>query len=213
MTLPSIANIIQNRWDILQLNPNLTYTFPDTAMLTFRRSKNIKDMIGSNNILHNRIVKTTPNTKTIQLCQPCNHINSLCCKFLYSTKTFTSHITNKAYDIYHKTNSKSKNVIYLLECTLCSMQYVSKSESPFDLRLNNFKHRRKPYNSTKKRQYYFDIQKAFFVRHSSEYKTSDSDRKVNRNVYPDAVTLDRMRLIDPKSGQLGPIHHCLLEEP
>ena len=188
MTLPSIANIIQNRWDILQLNPNLTYTFPDTAMLTFRRSKNIKDMIGSNNILHNRIVKTTPNTKTIQLCQPCNHI-------------------------YHKTNSKSKNVIYLLECTLCSMQYVSKSESPFDLRLNNFKHRRKPYNSTKKRQYYFDMLKAFFVRHSSEYKTSDSDRKVNRNVYPDAGTLDRMRLIDPKSGQLGPIHHCLLEEP
>ena len=32
-------------------------------------------------------------------------------------------------------------------------------------------------NSTKKRQHYFDILKAFFVRHSSEYKTSDSDRR------------------------------------
>ena len=62
------------------------------------------------------------------------------------------------------------------------------------------------YNSTKKRQHYFDILKAFFVRHSSEYKTSDSDRKVNRNIYSDAVTRDRMRLIDPKSGQLEPIH-------
>ena len=40
-------------------------------------------------------------------------------------------------------------------------------------------------------------------------KTSDSGRKVNRNIYPDAVTLDRMRLIDPNSGQLGPIHHCV----
>ena len=69
------------------------------------------------------------------------------------------------------------------------------------------------YNSTKKRQHYFDILKAFFVRHSSEYKTSDSDRKVNRNIYPDAVTRDRMRLIDRKSGQLEPIHHsCLVEE-
>ena len=56
------------------------------------------------------------------------------------------------------------------------------------------------YNSTKKRQHYFDLLKAFFVRHSSEYKTSDSDRKVNHNIYPDAVTRDRMRLIDPKSG-------------
>ena len=67
-------------------------------------------------------------------------------------------------------------------------------------------------NSTKKRQHYFDILKAFFVRHSSEYKTSDCDRKVNRNTYPDAVTCDRMRLIDPKSGQLEPIHHCCLVE-
>ena len=67
------------------------------------------------------------------------------------------------------------------------------------------------YNSMKKRQSCFDILKAFFVRNSSEYKTSDSDRKVNRNIYPDAVTRDRMHLIDPKSGQLGPIHHCLLE--
>ena len=67
-------------------------------------------------------------------------------------------------------------------------------------------------NSTKKRQHYLDILKAFFVRHSSEYKTSDSDRKVNRNIYPDAVTRDRMRLIDPKSGQLEPIHHCCLVE-
>ena len=64
-----------------------------------------------------------------------------------------------------------------------------------------------------KAQHYFDIPKAFFFRHSSEYKTSDSDRKVDRNIYPDAVTRDRMRLIDLKSGQLGPIHDCLVEEP
>ena len=41
----------------------------------------------------------------------------------------------------------------------------------------------------------------------------DSDRKVDQNIYPDVVTRDRMHLIDPKSGQLGPIHHCLVEEP
>ena len=53
---------------------------------------------------------------------------------------------------------------------------------------------------------------SFFALHSSEYKASDSHRKVNRNIYPDAVTRDRMRLIDPKSGQLEPIHHCCLVE-
>ena len=36
-------------------------------------------------------------------------------------------------------------------------------------------------------------------------KTSDSDLKVNRNIYPDAVTCDRMRLIGAKYDQLEPI--------
>ena len=58
---------------------------------------------------------------------------------------------------------------------------------------------------------YCDTLKVFFVLHSSEYKTSDSDRKLNRNIYLDAIARDRMRLIDPKCGQLGPIHHCLVE--
>ena len=64
----------------------------------------------------------------------------------------------------------------------------------------------------KKRQHFFDILKASFDEQSSECKTSDSDRKVTQNIYPDAVTHDRMHLIDPKSGQLEPIHHCLVEE-
>ena len=64
----------------------------------------------------------------------------------------------------------------------------------------------------KKRQHFFDILKASFDEQSSEYKTLDSDQKANQNIYPDAVTRDRMHLIDPKSGQLEPIHHCLVEE-
>ena len=36
--------------------------------------------------------------------------------------------------------------------------------------------------STKKRKHSFSILKAFFVRHSSEYETSDNDRKVKRNI-------------------------------
>jgi len=34
----------------------------------------------------------------------------------------------------------------------------------------------------------------------------------NRNIYPEAVTSDGMRLIGPKCDQLGLINHCLLEE-
>ena len=36
--------------------------------------------------------------------------------------------------------------------------------------------------SAKKRKHSFSTLKAFFIRHSSEYETSDNDRKVNRNI-------------------------------
>ena len=54
--------------------------------------------------------------------------------------------------------------------------------------------------------------KAFLPDTHQSTKTSDSDLKVNRSIYQDVVTCDRMHLIGLKSGQLGPIHHCLLEE-
>ena len=44
-------------------------------------------------------------------------------------------------------------------------------------------------------------------------KTSDSDLKANRNIYPDAVTCDRMRLIGPKCDQLGSINIVYLKSP
>ena len=34
-------------------------------------------------------------------------------------------------------NCKSSFVIYLLECYICNIQYVGKSETPFNIRLNN----------------------------------------------------------------------------
>ena len=33
-----------------------------------------------------------------------------------------------------------------------------------------------------------------------------------RNIYPDAATRERIHLIDPMTGQLEPIQHCLFEE-
>ena len=64
-----------------------------------------------------------------------------------------------------------------------------------------------------KQQHSFDILESFFSADTHQsMKTSDSDLKVNQNIYPDVVKCDRIRLISPKSGQLGPMNRCLLEE-
>ena len=53
------------------------------------------------------------------------------------TTTFESIQTKDKFNIYHKISCKSNYVIYLLECLLCKIRYVGKSETPFHIRLNN----------------------------------------------------------------------------
>ena len=49
--------------------------------------------------------------------------------------------SHKTWKIYHKSNCRGKNLIYLLDWTCCQKQYIGKSEWPFYIRLNNYRHR------------------------------------------------------------------------
>ena len=68
---------------------------------------------------------------------PCSANNrTLCCKQVISSSTFKSQQTNKSYTIFHEVNCSSAYVIYPMECILCKKQYVGKSETSFNIRLN-----------------------------------------------------------------------------
>ena len=68
---------------------------------------------------------------------PCSANNmTLCCKQVISSSTFKSQQTNKSYTIFHEVNCSSAYVIYLMKCSLCKKQYVGKSETNFNIRLN-----------------------------------------------------------------------------
>ena len=41
------------------------------------------------------------------------------------------------FKIYHKVNWKSSFIIYLLECYICNIHYIGKSDTPFNIRINN----------------------------------------------------------------------------
>ena len=81
-------------------------------------------------------MKTKDNDHTGK-CDPCNSTRCLYCQQLISTTTFRSNQTSKTFKIYHRVNCKRSFVIYVLECYICNIQYVGKSETPFNIRLNN----------------------------------------------------------------------------
>ena len=43
----------------------------------------------------------------------------------------------QSYKVYHQVNSKSSNIVYLMDCYKCRKQYGGKAQTAFNLRLNN----------------------------------------------------------------------------
>ena len=67
--------------------------------------------------------------------------NNQCCKQVVSTKRFKSQVTNESFQIRHKLNCRSRNVIYLGFYNLCpKTQYLGKSEPPVNLSINTHRH-------------------------------------------------------------------------
>ena len=56
-------------------------------------------------------------------------------------------IDSREYRINYSFNCDSSNVVYLLECTVCGVQYVGSTCTPFRLRFNNYKACSRKFNS------------------------------------------------------------------
>ena len=92
---------------------------------------------GDNRTFKNKVVrKNTKQAKQSGNSSPCLlRLNNLCCKEVKQTKTF--HRTKEAFQIFRNLTCESENLIYLLQCRICQLQYVGKSETPFNIHLNN----------------------------------------------------------------------------
>ena len=105
--------------------------------MCFRRNKNLKDFLWTKTIVNNKVQKVKlSNRKGYSI--PCNSkTGNLCYKQVKHTNTFSSTVTKRTYIMYNKLNRKSSYLVYLMECTLCKRQYTGKSETVFNIRLNN----------------------------------------------------------------------------
>ena len=69
-TTPKISNIINKHWLLLKINPNLAKSFELKPILSFKRSKNLKNLIGGNTLINGKLKKTYKPV-TIGQCKPC----------------------------------------------------------------------------------------------------------------------------------------------
>ena len=79
-----------------------------------------------------------------------------------NSEHFHSNVDSREYRINYSFNCDSSNVVYLLECTVCGVQYVGSTCTPFRLRFNNYKACSRKFNSGA------SVPQAEFFRHFTE---------------------------------------------
>ena len=63
------------------------------------------------------------------------------CKYMAENSHFKSSQDDRRYSINYNLNCNSNNVVYLITCKKCSLQYVGSTITKFRLRFNNHKSR------------------------------------------------------------------------
>lgn len=127
---PNLHKIIHKRMDILHSSELMREIFPVAPLVAYRRPKNLKD-----HLVRARVDSNRTDTPGVTRCS-----NKRCelCKSMPQTNTFKSSRTGISYKIFQKMTCNSKNVIYLITCKTCGIQYVGETVN-FRFRMNNHK--------------------------------------------------------------------------
>ena len=125
--IPKIKEHIDNCWDTLHVNNDISSKFPEKPMIAFRRNMNLKDLLGQTRLSNGKVLRGKQKRKG--KCSPCfSRANNKCCRHVVSTSSFRSKCTNRKFDIFHNVSCKSSFIIYLVECRKCkNKQYIGKT--------------------------------------------------------------------------------------
>jgi hypothetical protein len=95
-----------------------------------KRQKNLSDELVHSN-LNKKCTVTAPRGLV------CTDRRCLACPKILNLSTVTSTSNNFKWDIRQSFSCHTRDCVYMLECSVCRLQYIGHTESTFNLRLNN----------------------------------------------------------------------------
>ena len=120
---PPVKEIVTENWNVIQKTKTTRHLQDATLIFGLRRSKNLSDQ------LVRASTRTLKKGKYITD-HPCNRPSM--CKFrprLNRTRVIVSNITGKTFNSKREINCQSSNLIYLITCKTCNVQYVGQTQN------------------------------------------------------------------------------------
>ena len=128
--LPPLAQIVNKHFSILQTNDKLKQVFPEPPLISYRRPKNLRDLI-----VRAKLPSDAPEETNVIGSHPCQSSRCKNCKNMTQTNAFTSNTTKQTFKIRENITCTTINVIYLIECTFCGIQYVGETSKKIQDRM------------------------------------------------------------------------------
>ncbi|CAH1252831.1 CDK7 [Branchiostoma lanceolatum] len=106
---------------------------PNPPLIAYRRNKNLRDTLVRAQIPRenkNFITKNIPPGS-----YPCGR-KCLTCTYVRKSKDFQSHRTSRRYTIRAHITCRTRNIIYMIQCKKCGIQYVGETGQTLANRMN-----------------------------------------------------------------------------
>jgi hypothetical protein len=129
--LPKITTILLKHKHILEDNEETHFLTATNPLVCYRRPRSIRDQLVRSNLTKQ---EPTPNGSG-----PCGH-QCKNCKHMTPTTSFTSTVTKQTYKVKGTMNCDSKNLIYMITCKKCMIQYIGQTGNTLKTRFNGHRH-------------------------------------------------------------------------
>jgi hypothetical protein len=129
---PDIKNILNRHWNIIQYSSDCANNFDASPITGFKRCPNLKDQLVRSKVRYPPDPKRR--LKWHEIRPPiCTRLGRCTyCPNIAKTNSITSSVTHKTFPIRNITNHKYisceiNNIIYIITCKKCSIQYVGET--------------------------------------------------------------------------------------
>ena len=134
--LPNIGGFLKELHPLLQMSVRCNQAVPHVPMMAFRRPKNLQHYL-----VRAKLRPVSNSDRGTKGTMHCKSNRCDVCNYVAPTSSFTSHTTKRSYNINYQLDCNSNNVVYLITCKVCGLQYVGSTSTKFRLRFNNHKSR------------------------------------------------------------------------
>ena len=94
-------------------------------MLTFRRNNNLKNLLVRSKLGHSTDPRGTSHCGKPR-CETCPHLRN--------TRTVRSTSNSKTFRVACNATCRTTDIVYLIECSLCGLQYIGQTNNPLHIR-------------------------------------------------------------------------------